>query len=271
MDRRQYERLPRLGRRRSDRRQPTAEYRRVLLVGTDEAWRLLTGYMFEEAGYVVYAANECQAVMFTVRLLPDVVLIQVDAANTLAMVARLVGDATTRDIPVVVLTASLHSADAHRACAAGAVALLPHTDDIEVLIGEVDTLIAVAPRARRMLTRRLLDLQKLARMYPPNAEGHASLRHLIDHLQVAVLAVDEEGHCIAASEGATALTGYSRRELRTMPVLRTTFGGDDDLRANQHDEGMTTIITRAGGDMVVHAATLAEIMPGVHVAAFAAA
>ena len=61
--------------------------------------------MFEEAGYVVYAAaNARQAVAFTIRLLPDVVLIQVDTANTLDVVARLTGGSSTRDIPVVVLT-----------------------------------------------------------------------------------------------------------------------------------------------------------------------
>ena len=249
-----------------------AEYRRVLLVGTDEAWRLLAAYVFEEAGYVVYAAaDNREAVAFTIRWLPDVVVMPLDAVSTIDVVAQLAGGSSTHDIPVVVLTPSLHSPDAHRARAAGAVTLLPHTADIEVLIGEVDTLIPVALRARRALTRRLLDLQRLARYYPPNAEGHASLRRLIDHLQGAVLAVDEEGHCIAVSEGATLLTGYSRRELRTMPVLHTPFGCDDDVRANRYDEGMTTIVTRAGEDMVVHAATLAEIMPGVHVAAFAAA
>ena len=271
MNRRENERLTHPGRRRNDRRQPTAEHRRVLLVGTDEAWRLLTAYVFEEAGYVVYAAaNARQAVAFTLRLLPDVVLIEVDTANTLDVVARLADNSSTRDIPVVVLTPSLRSSDAQRARAAGGVVLLPHTADMEVLIGEVDTLIPDAPRARRMLKRRLLDLRELARYYSPDAEGQASLRRVIDHLQVAVLAMDKGGQCIAASEGATALTGYSRLELRTTSVLHAAFGWVDDLLANRHDAGTTTITTRAG-EMVVHAATLAEVMPGFHVAAFAAA
>ena len=276
MNRRQYERLARPGRRRSDRRQPTAEHRRVLLVGTDEAWRLLTAYVFEEAGYVVYAAaNARQAVAFTLRLLPDVVLIRADTANTLDVVEQLTGDSSTHDIPVVVLTASLHSSDAQRARAAGGVTLLPHTADIEVLIGEVDTLIPDAPRAQRMLKRRLLDLRELARYYTPDAEGQANLRHVIDHLQVAVFAVDEAGHCIAASEGAALLTGYSCLELRTDSVLHAAlhaaFGHGEDFLPDRHDAGTTTITTRAGENLVVHAATLAEVMPGFHVAAFAAA
>ena len=149
--------------------------------------------------------------------------------------------------------------------------LLPHTADIEVLIGEVDTLIAVAARARRTLKRRLLDLQELARYYTPDADGQASLRRLIDHLQVAVFAVDEQGHCIAASEGATMLTGYSRLQLLTTSVFQAAFGCEDDFLADRHDAGTTTITTRAGEDVMVHAATVAEIMPGFHVAAFAAA
>ena len=228
--------------------------------------------MFEEASYVVYAAaNARQAVAFTMRLLPDVVLIQVDTADTLAVVAQLGGGSSTRDIPVVVLTASLHSSDAHRARAAGGVTLLPHTADIEVLIGEVDTLIPDAPRAQRMLQRRLLDLRELARYYTPDAEGQASLRRLIHHLQVAVFAVDQGGHCIAASQGATLLTGYSSVELRTTAVLHAAFAHGDDFLADRHQAGTTTITTRAGQDVVVHTATLAEVMPGFHVAAFAAA
>jgi CheY-like chemotaxis protein len=242
------------------------------LVGTDEAWRLLTTYVFEEAGYVVYAAaNARQAVAFTLRLLPDVVLVQVDTVDTLALVAQLADGSSTRDIPVVVLTASLHSSDARRARAAGGVTLLPHTADIEVLIGEVDTLIPDAPRAQRMLKRRLLDLRELARYYTPGEEGQASLRRVINHLQVAVLAVDEGGHCIAASEGAALLTGYSCLELRTTSVLHAAFGYEDDFVADRHDARTTTITTRAGENLVVHAATLAEVMPGFHVAAFAAA
>jgi hypothetical protein len=52
--------------------------------------------------------------------------------------------------------------------------------------------------------------------------------------------------------------------------LEAAFGCGDDVQADRRDAGTTTIATRAG-DMVVHAATLAKVMPGFHVAAFAAA
>ena len=92
-----------------------------------------------------------------------------------------------------------------------------------VLVGEVDTLIAAAPRARRTLKRRLLDIQELARFYPPDRDGQDRLRSLIDRLQVAIFAVDAQGHCIAASEGATRLTGYSRAAVADHLRLRLGF------------------------------------------------
>lgn len=278
MDRRQHDRLARPGRRQSDRRSPAADNRRVILVGPDEAWRLLVAYLFEDAGYAVYAAvDQPQAVAFTTRLLPDVVVVQMEAPDTLDVLARLSEGSSTYDIPVVVLTSSLQSTDARRAREAGGVTLLAHSGEGDVLVGEVDTLIAAAPRAQRTLKRRLLDIKELARSYTPDDVGQARLRQLIDCLQVAILAVDEQGHCIAASQGATMLTGYSRLQLLTTPVFQAGFDGghvsDERWRgflANRQYAWTTTITNRAGENVTVHAAAV-EIMPGLHVAAFAAA
>ena len=279
MERRQHDRIARPGRRQSDRRLPTADNRRILLVGADEAWRLLTTYLFEEAGYTVYAAGDRrQTVAFTTRLLPDVVVVQKDVPDSLDVLARLSETWSTFDIPVVVLTSSLESTDARRARAAGGVTLVPHPTDIDAMVGEVDTLIAAAPRARRALKRRLLDLQELARYCTRDAEGQARMRHLIERLQVAVLAVDQQGHCTAASLGATMLTGYSRLQLLTTAVFEAAFARGDvsderwqGVLLNRHYAGTTTITNQAGEDVTVHAAAVAAIMPGFHVAAFAAA
>ena len=278
MERRQHSRLARPGRRQNDRRPPAAEHRRVLLVGPGEAWRLLNAYVFEEAGYVVYAAtDQQQAMAFAIRLLPDVVVVQPEVPHTVVL-AGLSKGSSPCDIPVVILTSSLQSPDARRARTAGAVTLLAHPADADVLVGEVDTLIAVAPRAQRTLKRRLLDLQELAQLYKPNAEGQTHLRRLIDRLQVAIFAVDERGHCVAASQGATTLTGYSRPQLLTSSVFEKGFVGGQvsDERwqgflAHGHYEGTTTITNRAGEDVTVYAAAMAELMPGFHVAAVAAA
>ena len=278
MERRQHDPLFRAGRRQSDRRLPAVDSRRVLLVGQDEAWRLLTMYLFEEAGYAVYAAaDQLQAVMFTSRLLPDVLVVQMGTPDTLDILARLSEGSNTYDIPVVVLTSSLESTEARRAGEAGGVTLLAQSAEGDVLVSEVDMLIAAAPRAQRTLKRRLLDIRELARSYTPDKAGQARLRHLIDRLQVAILAVDEQGQCIAASQGATLLTGYSRLQLLTTSVLQAGFDGgqvsDERWRgflANRNYAWTTTITNRAGEDVTVHAAAV-EIMPGLNVAAFAPA
>jgi CheY-like chemotaxis protein len=137
MDRRQHDRIARPGRRRSDRRSPAADNRRALLVGPDESWRLLTVYLFEEAGYAVYAAaDQQQAVSFTTRLLPDVVVVQMETPNTLDILGRLKQGSSTYDIPIVMLTSSLQSIEARRAREAGGVALLAHSDEGDVLVGK---------------------------------------------------------------------------------------------------------------------------------------
>jgi PAS domain S-box-containing protein len=280
MDGRDYDRLMRPGDRESDRRAPLAETRRVVLVGTDEASRLLSTYAFEEVGYVVYAAaDERQALAFVTRLLPDVVVVQPATPGTLDMLARLAEMPSTFNIPVVVLISStLQSDDARHARAAGGITMAVEPADVETLVGEVDSLIAAAPRAQRALKRRLLDLQELARHYTPDAAGRARLRRLIDHLQVAIFAVDEQGQCVAASDGATLLTGYSRLQLLTSSVWQAAFasGHISEERwqvflANRQYAGTTTITTRAGADVTVHAAAVAEVLPGLHIAAFAAA
>jgi PAS domain S-box-containing protein len=279
MDRRQHDRLARPGRRESDRRPPFADQRRVLLVGPDEGWRLLTACMFEEAGYAVYAAgDQRQAVAFTIRMLPDVVLVQLQGHDTLEVLAHLSERLDTSDIPVVVLTSSLRSTEARRVREAGGLTFLAHATEVDVLVGEVDTLIAATPRVRRTLKRRLLDLQELARYYSSNADGRTRLRNLIDRLQAAIFAVDDQGHFIAASPGATMLTGYSRLQLLTTSVFQAGFAGgrvsDERWRAfltNRQYAGTTTITNRAGEDVAVHAAAVADIMRGFHVAAFAVA
>jgi CheY-like chemotaxis protein len=279
MERRQFDRLPRPGRRQSDRRTPAFDNRRVLLVGPDEAWQSLTTYVFEEAGYVVYAAAGLQEAMpSAIRLLPDVVVVQMDLSATLDVLAQLADGLSTSDIPIVVLSSSLHSDDAQRARQAGGVVLLAHATEVDVLVGEVDTLIAASARAQRMLKRRLLEIRELARFYAADGEGQARLEQVIGRLEVAIFAIDGDGHCIAASRGAMMLTGYSRPQLLTGSVFHVRFAGghmsDERWRgflARRQYAGTTTITNRAGEDVIVHAAAAAEIMPGFHVAALVAA
>jgi PAS domain-containing protein len=235
--------------------------------------------MFEEAGYTVYAAaDHRQAVAFTRRLLPDVVVVAPHTPNTLEILVHLSAELGTQDIPLVVLTASLHSSAARRTRDAGGVTLLPHAAKVDVLVGEVDALVEAASHARRTLKRRLLDIQELARFYPPDAGGRARLRALIDRLQVAIFAVDADGQCIAASQGVTQLTGASPRRwlTRSSSAAAAVSHGAAQTAAPwrrlvaPHAGTTTTMITTDRGERVtVHVARLAEVLPGVQVIAMA--
>jgi len=276
--RQEHSRLEGPGRRESDLHRSATENRRVLLVWPNETSRLLATYLFEEAGCAVYAvAGACQAAALARRLLPDVVIVHWEARDTLDVLVQLSETPSTCELPVVVLTSCLRSTEARRARALGAVTLLAQPDDIEVLVGEIDALMAVAPRPQRALQRRLLDLQELAKRYALDVDGQARVRRLIDRLQVAVLAVDEDGHCIAASQGTMRLTGYTRLQLLTTSVFQAVFAAGDlsesrwrSFVLNQHHTGTTTITNHAGEGVTLHAATVAAILPGLHVAAFAA-
>jgi PAS domain S-box-containing protein len=247
----------------------------VLLVSADDTWRRVTTYMFEEAGYLVdTAAGHRKAIATSARRLPDVIVVRLDTTAMQALLQGLVAGSRAGDIPVVVLTASLTSPEAQYARDAGAVTFVAAGDAIDTLVGEIDTLVAAAPRAQRALLRRLRDLQAIARGYTPDPEGQAAFRRLIDQLQVAMFAVDEEGHCVAASAGAAALTGYSRGQLLRASVFHARFARGRVSAARWHDflqrrhfAGTTTITTHEGEDLPVHAAALAVILPGVYVAA----
>ena len=61
---------------------PLADQRRVLLVGADDDWRLLTSYLFEDAGYTAYAAVDGRhAVRLVFRLLRDGLVANAADAN----------------------------------------------------------------------------------------------------------------------------------------------------------------------------------------------
>ena len=65
----------------------------------------------------------------------------------------------------------------------------------------------------------LLTLRKFGTHFKPDADAQQRVRAIIDRLQVAVLALDEQGRYVAASPGASSLTGYSHGELLTMSIV----------------------------------------------------
>ena len=77
--------------------------------------------------------------------------------------------------------------------------------------------------------------------------------------------------------GCDVTDGYSRPELLTTSVLNDESAGAREPRTVASGSGQstlrgtTTITTHAGDGLAVHAAAVAAVLPGVHVAAFAAA
>ena len=95
---------------------------------------------------------------------------------------------------------------------------------------------------------------------------------VIDHLQIVIPRGGRKPHCVAASEGATTLTGYFRLQLQTPSVCQSAVvGRGSEVLEERADARRPTITTRAGQDVVGYAAAVEEILPGFHVAACAAA
>ena len=130
---------------------------------------------------------------------------------------------------------------------------------------------------KRQLTRTLLTLRKLGTHFKPTADAQERVRALIDRLQVAVLALDEDGRPIAASPAASRLTGYSQGELLTMSIFDALL--DAEVPVHDHWKeflagapGNPTAIVRDGtGRSTRVQAAFLTIVPGLHAAAIAPA
>ena len=280
MERRQRDRRTRGGRRRPDAFAASAERPRVLLIEPHEDTRLLYAYLFEEAGYGVYSvADGIAGIRVARRRLPDVVVMEVavPGADAFEILRQLQDDASTANIPAIVVTSLLHFDVPARARASGAVTVLPKPTELEVLLAAVDEALIATPRDRlvaRQLRRPLLALRELAKRVTPDASGQQRLRALIDRLQVAVLAIDEHGRYVAASAGASTLIGYSRSELLRMSISDAALSVDLPLtrRWQSFLSGQQTsdeaAIDDGRGDLVTIHAAFETILPGLHAAAF---
>ena len=281
MERRQRDRRTRWGRRRPDALAGSAEVPRLLLIEPHEDTRLLYASLFEEAGYAVYSiANGLGAVGVAQRRLPDVVIMEiaVPGADGFEILRQLQNDAGTAGIPVVVVTSMLHFDVPARARASGAVIVLAKPTEVEVLLAAVDEVIMATPQNRlvaRQLRRPLRALREIVNGFTPDASAQERVRVLIDRLQVAVLALDEQGRYVAVSPGASTLIGYSRSELLTMSIFDSALGVDlpiarhwQDFLTDQPGNPETTIRDRRGNRLNIQTA-FETILPGLHVAAFA--
>jgi PAS domain S-box-containing protein len=280
-DRRQGGRRVNAGRREADVIAQRTEAPRVLIIAPNLDTRLLYTMLFEQAGCTVYAADEDPAgTAMAQHHLPDVVVAEGSAtATAFDTLGQLRATPLTANIPVVVITSSVHFDMPVHTRAPGPILVLANPVDPDKLISSVMELASITPperSVRRQLTRTLLALRKCAAHMKPDVDVQQRVRALIDRLQVAVLALDEHGRYVAASAAASELTGYAQHELLAMSIFDSQLDSDfvfhrdkwpNFLEAEQ--EGMTATVRLGKGHSRTMKAAFLTIVPGLHAAAIA--
>jgi PAS domain S-box-containing protein len=280
-DRRHQQRRAQSGRRVADNR--PAFKARVLVIEPHDDTRMLYAMLLEEAGYAVYAvANGVDALSLAQLRLPDLVVLEiaVPRVDGFGILQSIRQNAATADIPAVVVTAALRYDMPARARETGATVVLTKPTPVDVLLRTVDELIETTPPARLMrrhLRRTLATIAKVAAQVTLDEAVRNRVRSLIDRLQIAVLAVDQDGRHVAASAGAESLTGYTRAQLLTMSIQDVMFGADIPPvpSANRGDiiDGALpeATIRHNDGRLLPVEALFATVLPGLHAAAFTVA
>jgi PAS domain S-box-containing protein len=242
---------------------------------------VLYASLFEEAGYAVYAMAEgIRAIDVARGRLPDVVVMDLAAPVTegFEILRQWREDPLTSTIPIVVVTSLLQFDVPARTRALGAISVLERPMSPETILAEVDELIRATPRERlvvRQLRRSLLMLRELGKQVKPDERGQERIRSLIDRLQVAILALDTQGHYVAVSRGASTLTGYSRAELLGKSiydeglVLPPPVSERWQEFLTQQQAAAETIMRDSRGNSVSIQTEFATVLPGLHAAAFA--
>jgi two-component system cell cycle response regulator DivK len=124
---------------------------RVLIVDPDSATRLLYRDSLRHLGYeVVEAADAREALVHALVHPPSVIVTetQLPVFDGYALCDILRRDSTTRAIPIVVVTAESRDAELGRARAAGANSVLVKPAPIEVIVTEIQRLLAPDARQR---------------------------------------------------------------------------------------------------------------------------
>jgi PAS domain-containing protein len=266
------------GRRREDGVSPVDETPRILLIEPNQETRLLYACLFEEAGYAVYALADCTGAIDAARgRLPDVVVMELDGPGAGRDILRQWGeDPLISSIPIVVVASLLNFDVPSRT--PGQISVLGKSTGLECVLAEVDNLIRATPRERlvvRQLRRALLMLREVGQRVKPDEGAQERVRSLIDRLQVAILALDTEGHYVAVSRGASTLTGYARAELIGKSIFDTGLtlnprvsAGWEEFLARKQCAAKTIMLDRSGNVVSIQT-EFVTILPGLHVAAFA--
>jgi PAS domain S-box-containing protein len=280
-DRRNQQRRRRWSRRATD--SGAAFKARTLVIEPHDDTRMLYAMLLEEAGYAVYAvANGIDAVSVAKQRLPDLVILEllVPRVDGFGILRAIRQDAATADIPAIVVTAALRYDMPERARETGATVVLTKPTPIDVLLRTADELIETTPPARlmrRQLRRTLSTIGKVAAQVTLDEAARSRVRSLIDRLQIAVLATDQDGRHVAASAGAESLTGYTRAELLTMSIEDVLFGAhmpamQQAARSDLIESAVPeTAILHNDGRSIPVEALFATVLPGLHATAFAVA
>lgn len=250
---------------------------RILLIEPHHDRRVLYAMLFEDVGGAVYAvSNGRAAIDVNQQRLPDIVVMEMSSPDSdgFAILQQLRAEPSTADIPAVIVTQAWHCDVPASARQSGATIVVTTPIMADVLLTAVEELLRTTPPerfARRQLRRSLLTLKHLGSALDDGARER--VRALIDRLQVAVLAIDAEGHYVAASSGAELLSGFRREELLEMSVSDAVFGPDlplarswDAFRARAVDTMHADICDRTGRRLHV-ATSFVTVVPGLDVAA----
>ena len=280
-DRRHGGRRGNAGRRELDFIAQRTEAPRVLIIAPNLDTRLLYTMLFEQAGLTVYAADEDPAgIAMAQHHLPDVVVAEGSAptATSFDTLGHLRASPLTANIPVVVVTSSVRFDMPVHTRAPATILVLAKSVDPDKLINSVIELASITPperSVRRQLTRTLLALRKCAVHMKTDVDVQQRVRALIDRLQVAVLALDEQGRYVAASPAVSELTGYAQAELLSMSIFDSQFDSDLFQRDKwpnflDAEQGSMTATVRVGKRRTRRMkAAFLTIAPGLHAAAIA--
>jgi CheY-like chemotaxis protein len=128
----------------------------VLIVDPHDDARSLYNMVFEEAGYTVYAAANGADALGTLRQrLPDLVITEtsVPRIDGFRLICAIRESPSTRDVPVLVVTASVHPDAIQRARTVGATELLRKPPSVDLLLRTADDLLQATPSVRLMRRR----------------------------------------------------------------------------------------------------------------------
>ena len=254
----------------------------VLVIDPHEDTRALYSMMLADADCVVYgAADGPSGVLQAEYRLPDVILTElvVPQLDGFSIVHSLQANQLTAQIPVIAVTGLLHSGIADRARQAGFAAVLEKPVEPAALLHGVRAAVSSTPpdfRVRRRLRRSLLTLRKLGRHLAGDPSARERIRRLIDRLQVAVLAFDDNGQYVAASPAVSSLTGYSRTQILSRSIFQAPLVNPPaNLQQRWGDFLSAERCTASGavkdadGATIELQAAFETVLPGLHAAAIA--